>query len=314
MSACLKGHFYAEFASTTKILLLTGKSKLSPYMPCSLSLSVHLCVCAIFMGLDIPMNTASLFSASENQCYLGIYKDKSTARLLSRWKCLTNFCIHWRHPHRGISPRDFNHSFICTRGNGLFSYETLTDATLKPRGCISLPCLWHSRVGADGHNSDGKIGKSSGFLPGMYGKTFNMGILQTEGVPFARVLSKVKINRLPQGQHRGGSEFSSGTPGRLSQALEGMSSRCQWKLGAAPAFLQGGKERGGQTPHPPCLSSASKSPSLILMNVTSSSVFLALWFYSSPLPTSSGGSKSLFNVSLGWRCRWGEHTLLKPLQ
>lgn len=155
MSACLKGHFPEEFVSTPKPLILMGKSKPVHYLSPLFFSCVH--VCAIFIGLDIPTNTISRFSMLENQCHLRIYKDRLMARLLSRWKCLTNFYIRWRDFHGCILPRDFIQIFICTWGNVLFLYENFlfTDTEQKQRSSTSHLHLRGSRVSSGGCNSDG---------------------------------------------------------------------------------------------------------------------------------------------------------------
>lgn len=96
MSACLKGHFHKEFVSTPKILVLIGKSKPLHYVP-HFFFCVRVCTSVQYLWVWIfPQIQFPFFSTLETQCHLGIYEDKLMARLLSRWKCLTNFYIHWR--------------------------------------------------------------------------------------------------------------------------------------------------------------------------------------------------------------------------
>lgn len=149
---------------------------------------------------------------------------------------------------------------------------------LQPRGGALFLCEtfhWHwaeakklyfsprrSRVGSDGRNSDGKWAE---FNFPFWNVCQDIAILQQEDMPFS-VLNTVKTNILPQGQGWSGSEFSIRMLRRLSQVL-GMGRDFEPVLMGTErpsAFLRGGKERGGQTLHPSCLSPASRSPSVIL--------------------------------------------------
>lgn len=123
MSACLQGYFHEEFVSTPKILLLIGNIKLLHYVPCFFFLSVCMHGCVVFMGLSIPTNTVSLFLTLENQCHLGIYKDKLMARLYSRWKRLANFCIHWTDLPQMYLTRDFSQSLFLDTGKWSFPWD-----------------------------------------------------------------------------------------------------------------------------------------------------------------------------------------------
>lgn len=156
-----------------------------------------------------------------------------------------------------ILPVDFSQVEVL-----FFNTRLFTDTEQKQRSYTSHPSLWRSRVGSDGCNSDGK---GAEFNFPSWNVWQGIDTLQQENMLFT-LLDMVKTNTLPQGQGWSGNEFSIRMPGGLSRAL-GMGRDVEPVLMGTErpsAFLLDGKERGGQTLHPPCLSPAPKSPSVIL--------------------------------------------------
>lgn len=125
MSACLKAIFMMSLWA-----LLKSSSWLARAILCITCHAFFLCACPCSIYGFVYSHKYSFlsFSVLENQCHLGIYKNKLIAKLLSRWKCLMNFGIHWRDlPQmcltQGLQPRLYLYMRKCSFHTWNFAFH-----------------------------------------------------------------------------------------------------------------------------------------------------------------------------------------------
>lgn len=220
------------------------------------------------MGLDIPTNTVSLFFNVGNLMPLRNLQGQIDGQTPQQMEMFNKFLYPLETLTTDVSYPKTSAKSLFVHREMFFFYMRLFFSLTPSRSKEAVPLIPASGTEelALTNAIQMENRQSSAFLPEMHRQTFNISTLQLESMPFTLLLSKVKTNRLHQGQQWSRSEFSTGTLGGLSQVL-GMGrdvEPVQMGTGDHSAFLQDGKGRGSQTPHPPCLSPASKSLSVIL--------------------------------------------------